>query len=132
MTLPLELGGIQDPDVRRALENVAQQFPIHAPNLANEVLLLASTGTARKVAFGTTAFTFTAANTSAGVNQNHGLGKTPIAVVMTGWWVATGTRLGTAHVIEPTSWDATQFPCIATVQGAVYTGNATASWVAIG
>lgn len=30
MTLPLELGGIRDPNVRRAFETVAQQFPVVA------------------------------------------------------------------------------------------------------
>jgi hypothetical protein len=28
VTLPLELGGIQDPFIRRAFENVSQQFPV--------------------------------------------------------------------------------------------------------
>lgn len=85
------------------------------------------------VRWGMTTFTFTASTTSAGINQPHGLGKVPSLVIMGGWWVSSGTRLGTAHVYEdPAAWDDTQFPCVATVQGAAYTGTATAAWVAIG
>lgn len=95
-------------------------------------LVLDTGGISASVRWGLTTFTFAAATNSSGINQPHSLGRTPVIVVMGGWWVATGTRLGTAHVIEPASWDATQFPCIATVQGAVYTGTATAAWIAIG
>lgn len=35
MTLPLELGAVQDPYVRRAFEQLAQQFPVGASGLAS-------------------------------------------------------------------------------------------------
>lgn len=95
-------------------------------------LVLDTGGITAGIRFGLTTFTFAAATNSAGINQAHGLGRVPKIVVMGGWWVATGTRLGSAHVIEPSSWDASQFPCIATVQGAAYTGTATAAWIALG
>lgn len=123
MTLPLELGAIQDPNIRRAFEQVAQQFPLHSQNLANDVLVLASTGTARKVAFGTSTVTFTASTVSATTNVTHGLGVAPISVQL------TSEALGIGLVVSAKG--STTF----TAQGWTPTatsGTITFDWVAIG
>lgn len=83
MTLPLELGGLGDQYTRRALEEIAKQFPLHAANLANDVLLLSVVGTKRKVAFGSGSATWTAAIRSANSTNAHGLGVAPVYIGVT-------------------------------------------------
>lgn len=63
--------------VQRNLDHIARQFPVAARNLANDVLLLAVPGTGRKVAFGSSSATWTAAVLSGAVTIAHGLGVAP-------------------------------------------------------
>jgi hypothetical protein len=127
VALPLELGGIQNPDVRRAFEQVSLAFPVRAQNVANDLLLLAVTGTTRKAAFGTTTIHFAAAITSNVVTVNHGLGVAPVSVIVTcetnafGAVVVPGTQTRTA-----TSFDV--FGEIRVAQ----TIDIVLDWVAIG
>lgn len=126
MTLPLELGGIENPDVRRAFEQVSVQFPLHAPNIANDVLLLATTGTKRKVAFGNATLSFVASAT-ASLAVAHGLAVTPV--------VALGTIANSngsiivcwsARDATNVTWFGRQF------QNAAFTGSVDLDWLAIG
>ena len=62
-------------------EQLAELFPLQQANFANVLLLLVSTGTKRKVAFGSTSVTYSASNVSATKEVTHGLGATPQIVI---------------------------------------------------
>lgn len=125
MTLPLELGAITDSNVRRAFEQLAQRFPLHAADFANDVLLLAVTGTARKIAIGTGTVTFTAAVFSAASTITHGLGTTPTVVL--------GTSIGNSViVIDTNTYTSTTFKANGGSVGGVTTGTFGFVWAAIG
>jgi hypothetical protein len=61
-------------------DTLGQQFPVSGANLANDVLRLATTGTSRKVAFGTGSVTLTASTVGTST-VTHGLNATPAAVL---------------------------------------------------
>lgn len=132
MTLPLETAAVEDQYARRALDQVAQHFPVHAADLAADVLLLGSTGTQRKVVFGSATLTWTAAVTSAVATVTHGLGTTPVSVVL-GMQAAAG-RADLFAVIINASITSTQFQLQGVVgnQAVAFTGSAPCYWVAIG
>lgn len=104
MTLPLELGGVQDPDVRRAFEEISKHFPLQPQDFANVLVLLASTGTARKDAFGVDTVTFTASTLSATKNISHGLGALPVSVQLTanspGFGMVVTARSSTTFTVQ--------------------------------
>lgn len=118
MTLPLELGGIQDPDVRRAFETVSLRFPLHAQDFANDVLLLATAGTARKIAFGTQLV-----NAGSTANVSHGLGVAPAAV-------AAVTAPGAGNV--SIAWAITAASASTFTLGNPSGVNSNAYWIAVG
>ncbi len=82
MALQLELQTL-DREVQRPFEQIAKQFPVGVHNLQNAVLLLAATGTRRKVGWGSSTAVFTASNTSAQLTIAHGLGVTPSLILTT-------------------------------------------------
>ena len=68
--------------VQRNFEAIDALFPLHAQNIANDVLLLAVAGTKRRVAFGTALVTWAGGSaTSGGASVTHGLGVVPVVVV---------------------------------------------------
>jgi hypothetical protein len=87
-----------------------------------------ATRSGAKVAFGTAVAGFTAAALSAIVVVNHGLGTTPVVVM-----VDAQTVGAPALVFAQTfTYTGTQFSLQAWSQGGAWTGNATIGWVAIG
>jgi hypothetical protein len=82
MTLPLELGGIQDSYVRRAFENIAQLFPLGIANVATttSATLLGSYGTIHDVS------TWVGAGTVVGTYYDTKAGL-----------VGVGTAIASAH-----------------------------------
>lgn len=124
MTLPVESASIGDQYARRAVDIIAQRFPIHAADLASDVLLLATTGTQRKVAFGTATVTFTAATVSAATAVNHGLGVTPVAVIASG--------VNAAVFYDTRTYTSTQFSAAGYAPFGATSGTFTFAWVAIG
>lgn len=79
MTLPLP--PVQaDQSVQFALDRIAQQFPVQIQNLGTGIFLqLASTGTARNVAFGVSNASLSATS-AVTLTVTHGMGLTPVFV----------------------------------------------------
>jgi hypothetical protein len=123
VTLSLELGGIQNPDILRAFEQVSVQFPLRGSSLANDVLFLAATGTVRKLDFGSNSVVFTANQDSAVKTVSHGLGVVPQAVI--------ATATGSAMFIRSQALTTTTFDVVGHQRGAV-TETDFFYWVAIG
>lgn len=91
MTLPLPAYDGTPDTLQFILDRIATTFPLQAQDIADGsvtsdrlatgiVLQLNTTGTTRKVEFGTGAITFSSA-TNAASTFNHGLGTTPICVM---------------------------------------------------
>lgn len=126
MTLQLELGAIQDPVIRAAFEFIAQRFPLHAQDFSNEVLLLSTTGTKRKIAYGASTCTWTASADSATTTIAHGLGASPV------WEGFTASGTG-ALLYSLSSKDATNIVVVGRdTRGTALTGTFNFDWVAIG
>ena len=112
--------------IQTNFEQLAQLFPLQGNALANVALLLASTGTKRKVAFGSTTITGTGA-VSATKEVAHGLGVKPVVV-----FAMTSAAQADRHA-SATPTDATNFFLNVThTTLSAWSGEATVYWLAIG
>lgn len=139
MTVPLPWSFGREEPAGVYLENrlqeqfdaLAQQFPVGSANLANDVLRLNTTGTSRKVAFGTAAIPWPgAAALSNAVTVAHGLGTTPIMFVM---FMVDQTGSGKCFAIG-NNMDATNIVGYFQTQSGFTPAagnNGTAGWLAI-
>lgn len=81
----IPLARVADPDVQFNFDQIAQKFPLQLQDLATGIVLeLNVTGTARKVAFGSSSVTWAAATISGQTTVAHGLGSTPVTVIAFG------------------------------------------------
>jgi len=94
------------------------------PSLATGIVLqLASTGTTRKISFGTASVTFSASTSSAIATITHGLGATPALVIATpagsNMWLSYSNLTGTTFDIQG-------------FRDTLTTGTPPFGWIAIG
>jgi hypothetical protein len=125
LSLPLPHPVVKDHEVQQNFEAISTAFPLQGKNIANDVLLLASTGTRRSVAFGTGTVTFTASASSDTPTVTHGLGATPTIVLIT-------LAQLTSVFVNGGSYTATTFQAQGFAPFGAITGSATFGWVAIG
>lgn len=121
MPLPLP-STVKDPATQQCLDQIANQFPIQAANVANAFLRLATVGN-HKASFGEGTLTWTASKIAAAKEIEHGLGVTPAVVFL------TSTNSAITFGVE--SKTASKFKVGGYFEQSVLTGTFAFYWLAI-
>lgn len=118
-------GTLSRPDAQRIIDALNLRLYTQEQAVAKGVVPgLATTGTQRKIAFGSTSVTFSASKFSGEVEVTHGLGTTPLHIYVTSEnaEITAGTR----------GYTSTQFTLQAGDWLEAITGTRTIHWLAIG
>lgn len=129
MTAPFPATVVADPEAQLNFEALSLLLPQGSQQIlqAGSGVALASTGTARRIDFGSTSVTFSASSVSSVATVTHALGANPVVVILTLAQLFT-TSTNNAMWGAPTT---TTFQ-VQMTSNVAQTATLAVSWVAIG